>query len=123
MQGVSSVWGHALFCPANKIFWRELMKKGSKAGYVLQMICGITMLVYSCLVIVAGILTSGLTVLRQPVFYLGVLVSIGGSVLFIVFAILGKKRVWPNVINLIITAFPLLSICISLIVSIISFFF
>ena len=123
MQGVSSVWGHALFCPANKIFWRELMKKGSKAGYVLQMICGIGMLLYSCLVIVAGILTSGLTVLRQPVFYLGVLVSIGWSVLFIVFAILGKKRVWPNVINLIITAFPLLSICISLIVSIISFFF
>lgn len=71
------------------------MKKGSKAGYVLQMICGIGMLLYSCLVIVAGILTSGLTVLRQPVFYLGVLVSIGGSVLFIVFAILGKNAFGP----------------------------
>ena len=44
------------------------MKKGSKAGYVLQMICGIGMLLYSCLVIVAGILTSGLTVLRSPCF-------------------------------------------------------
>lgn len=95
MQGVSSVWGYALFCPANKIFWRELMKKGSKAGYVLQMICGIGMLLF-------GI---GIVIIRY--FYWQILLLFGFSVLYIVFAALGKKRVWPNVINLILSLFPL----------------
>ena len=95
MQGVSSVWGHALFCSANKIFWRELMKKGSKAGYVLQMICGIGMLLF-------GI---GIVIIRY--FYWQILLLFGFSVLYIVFAVLGRKRVWPNVVNLILSLFPL----------------
>lgn len=71
------------------------MKKGSKAGYVLQMICGIGMLLF-------GI---GIVIIRY--FYWQILLLFGFSVLYIVFAALGKKRVWPNVINLILSLFPL----------------
>ena len=69
------------------------MKKGSKAGYVLQMICGIGMTLYA-IVYIAGVWTE-------------LVVYLAAALLFIAFAVLGKKRVWPNVVNLILTLFPL----------------
>ena len=36
MQGVSSVWGHALFCPANIIFWRMRDMICKKCGAILE---------------------------------------------------------------------------------------
>ena len=83
------------------------MKKGSKAGYVLQMICGIGMLLYS-LVLVADALLGGSFSWSEPLLYLSLLLYLGAPILFMVFAALGKKRIWPNVVNLILTLFPLL---------------
>lgn len=78
------------------------MKKGSKAGFVLQLICGIGMLLYGLWQTIRVIN------LNDIFFYLMFLAYCGLPVLYIVFAVLGKKRVWPNVVNLILTLFPLL---------------
>lgn len=83
------------------------MKKGSKAGYVLQMICGITMLVYSLVLVADALLGRGFS-WNEPLLYLSLLLYLGAPILFMVFAALGKKRIWPNVVNLILTLFPLL---------------
>ena len=90
------------------------MKKGSRAGYVLQMICGIGMLLYS-LALVAVALLGGSFSWNEPLLYLSLLLDLGGPILFMVFAALGKIRVWPNVVNLIVTVLPFLGSCISLI--------
>ena len=73
------------------------MKKGSKAGYVLQMICGI------------GMLLLGIGFAIFEYYYWTILILIGLSVLYIVFAVLGRKRIWPNVVNLIVSLLPLYS--------------
>lgn len=91
------------------------MKKSRKSGYVLQMIYAIAMLVYSCLIIVAGIIAGELQVLDYPAFYLGVLATIAVNVLIIIFVILGKKHIWSNVLILIGTALPILAGCVSII--------
>lgn len=80
------------------------MKKGSKAGYVLQLICGFGMLLYGLWQTIRVIN------LNDIFFYLMFLAYCGLPVLYIVFAVLGKKRVWPNVINLIMIVFPLLNL-------------
>lgn len=83
------------------------MKKGSKAGYVLQMICGIGMLLYSLVLVADALLGRGFS-WNEPLLYLSLLLYLGAPILFMVFAALGKKRIWPNVVNLILTLFPLL---------------
>ena len=83
------------------------MKKGSKAGFVLQMICGIGMLAIVAFLFVGDISSGHFSWL--------LMLFLAAAFLFIVFAVLGKKRVWPNVINLIVTAPFLLNLCIQLI--------
>lgn len=73
------------------------MKKGSKAGYVLQLVCGI------------GMLLLGIGFAIFEYYYWTILILIGLSVLYIVFAVLGRKRIWPNVVNLIVSLLPLYS--------------
>ncbi len=82
------------------------MKKGSKAGYVLQLICGFGMLLYSLVLVADALLGRGFS-WNEPLLYLSLLLYLGAPILFMVFAALGKKRVWPNVINLILSLFPL----------------
>ncbi len=69
------------------------MKKGSKAGFVLQMIGGIGLALFA-IIYIAGVWTE-------------LVVYLTAALLFIVFAVLGKKRVWPNVVNLVLSLFPL----------------
>ena len=83
------------------------MKKGSKAGFVLQLICGIGMLLYSLVLVADALLGRGFS-WNEPLLYLSLLLYLGAPILFMVFAALGKKRIWPNVVNLILTLFPLL---------------
>ena len=83
------------------------MKKGSKAGYVLQLICGFGMLLYSLVLVADALLGRGFS-WNEPLLYLSLLLYLGAPILFMVFAALGKKRIWPNVVNLILTLFPLL---------------
>ena len=82
------------------------MKKGSKAGFVLQMIGGIGLLLYSLVLVADALLGRGFS-WNEPLLYLSLLLYLGAPILFMVFAALGKKRVWPNVINLILSLFPL----------------
>lgn len=96
MQGVSSVWGHALFCPANIIFWRKLMKKGSKAGYVLQMICGIGMLIFIISRVLLGLWGKGYIPPLQAI-----ILFTGLAILVLIFANWGRRQIEPNVILLV----------------------
>lgn len=56
------------------------MKKGSKAGYVLQMICGITMLVYSLVLVADALLGRGFS-WNEPLLYLSLLLYLGAPIL------------------------------------------
>lgn len=96
MQGVSSVWGHALFCPANIIFWRELMKKGSKAGFVLQLICGIGMLIFIISRVLLGLWGKGYIPPLQAI-----ILFTGLAILVLIFANWGRRQIEPNVILLV----------------------
>lgn len=72
------------------------MKKGSKAGYVLQMICGIGMLIFIISRVLLGLWGKGYIPPLQAI-----ILFTGLAILVLIFANWGRRQIEPNVILLV----------------------
>ena len=72
------------------------MKKGSKAGYVLQMICGIGMLIFIISRVLLGFWGKGYIPPLQAI-----ILFTGLAILVLIFANWGRRQIEPNVILLV----------------------